>query len=186
MADKCLMRTLTIAVVAGAVTLALATLSVVNMLCQLDGLIRTDTVDVLTLCRGHVHELYLMPLIWQSIPEAIVTLPIHLSILVDPWALVAMGTITAIVWSFWRRRGLRNQTAAGLLILLGTAVPWAIGIIGVSRITSPDQCGAWLSLMIASLFWGAIGCAAFAIADLVRRRSGDDAAPAEDAPAVLV
>lgn len=150
------MRHLTVLAILMALILVLATASIGGILSQLDGLPEKDQLIELLL-GGDIAQLYLMPLVWRNLLPAAIDPSAW-----RPWlslaAFVPMAMITALVLWHWRRCGRRDYTLAGLLCLLGAAVPWAIGAWLMVRIIDPSQAGPRILLMLGGVLWGGIAC----------------------------
>jgi hypothetical protein len=150
------MRHLTTFAILAALSLVLTTASIGSILSQLGRLPQEDQL-VDRLLDGGIAQLYLMPLVWRNVLPAAIDPNAW-----RPWlsvaAFVPMAIITALVLWQWRRRGRRDYTLAGLLCLLGAAVPWAIGAYLLARITDPSEAGPRILLMLGGVLWGGIAC----------------------------
>jgi hypothetical protein len=153
-----------ISVLVGLLLMA-AAITAAGLMATLDGY--PDLID--QVLRGEIAQLCLLPCFWQAMPWAI--LNPHLW---HPYlyltAFMPMAVIVAGVLWAWRRRGAVHLAPAGLLCLLGAALPWATGAFMLARIERPTEAGPWILVMLGGVFWGAIVCVALACWDLGRDR----------------
>jgi hypothetical protein len=138
---------------------AAAAVSMCAILCTLDQL--GNGVSIATVARGDIHEFVMLPRFWIELRDAAVMpflLPLHYVTQLCVWrVMLPIAFFATSLAMLWRRRGRTDYARAGMLCLLFALVPWFLGRYLLTGIHADQEAGQFLVVMVAGLFWCAVG-----------------------------
>ena len=160
-------RMTSVGVVVVSLSLAIATVFVINMLGNAKEMSPPHLTEA-TLQSGHLHHFYLADPTWRHAFSN----PWSIRNLVDLRALGLMGAMVVGILLVSRRLRIGfGHPLVGLACLASAGVPYYVGVMIRAGNTDFSESGAWLATMLTSILYGSVACGLIAATRLMGRRA---------------